>query len=233
MAGKQIRPERLKKMELFAGVKDKTLEQICANTMLKRYPKGSHPFVDREPLDRVFIVFSGKFNLYKISTAGHKRVIFMLGEGHILNDHLTSGLPCAINCESFEESQALVLPKETFLQLMAGDSTLMGNVLNQYTLKLRRTYRQLKNAPTNVAIEKKIAAKIYALSRQYGVKKDGQLLIDVPLTVTHLSEMLGAQRETVSRSMKKLVGDGLVTYEQKRIGIPNLELLVAFYKKEK
>ncbi|MCL1836034.1 MAG: Crp/Fnr family transcriptional regulator [Treponema sp.] len=224
--------EKLRKMDLFKDASEAALTEICRLARVKQYPKGSYLFMDKQPLDSVFIVFSGKFILYKISAAGYKRVIFMLGEGHILNDHLTKDLPSVINCESFEDSYALVIGKGAFLTVLSMDFSIMQAVLNQYTSKLRRTFRQLKNASTSVGMEKRIAAKIYALSRQYGVKSAKGVVINVPLTVTYLSEMLGAQRETVSRTMKKLVKDGLITYEQRKIAIPNLEVLADFYRKE-
>jgi CRP-like cAMP-binding protein len=224
--------ERLKKIELFKNASDAALKEFRRLARLKQYPKGVFCIFDKQPLDSVFIVFSGKFILYKISAAGNKRVIFMLGEGHILNDHLTKDLPSVINCESFEDSSAFVIGKDAFLDIMSRDFYIMQTVLNQYTLKLRRNFRQLKNASTNVGIEKKVAAKIYALGRQYGIETEKGILINVPLTVTHLSEMLGAQRETVSRTIKRLVNDGLINYKQRKINVPDMKNLADFYKKE-
>ena len=224
--------EKLRRMELFQDATEASLSEICRLAKLKHYPRGKYLFMDKQLLDSVFIVFSGKFILYKISASGYKRVIFMLGDGHILNDHLTKDLPSVINCESFEDSYALVIGKTPFSIIMSRDFSLMQAVLNQYTLKLRRTFRQLKNASTSVGMEKKVAAKIYALSSQYGIESPRGIIINVPLTVTHISEMLGAQRETVSRTMKKLVKSGLIISEQRKIVVPNLKLLADFYKKE-
>lgn len=224
--------EKLKKTELFKEASESAMKEICAQAKIKHLPRGSHLFIDKQHLDSVFIVYSGKFILYKISAAGLKRVIFMLGEGHILNDHLTKDLPSVVNCESFEDSYALVIGKGAFMDILSRDSCIMQAVLNQYTLKLRRTFRQLKNASTSVGMDKKIAAKIYSLSRPYGIETAEGIKINVPLTVTNLSEMLGAQRETVSRTMKKLVSDGLIIYEQRKIIIPNLKFLADYYKKE-
>ena len=148
----------------------------------------------------------------------------------MLNDHLKPGLASAINCDSFEESMALVCRREDFIKIMSQDFQLAQAVIDQYSLKLRRTYRQLKNAPTNVSVEKKIAAKLYALCRDYGVKKNEGVLIDFPLTVTQLSEMLGMQRETVSRALQKLIKENLIVYEKKKIFIYNVNAIVCFYR---
>ena len=113
---------------------------------------------------------------------------------------------------------------------MENDFALTQAVINQYCSKLRRTYRQLKNAPTNIAMERKLAAKLYRLCRDYGVQIDEGYLIDLPLTVSYLSQLLGAQRETVSRALKKLIAANLVEYENKKIKVISIEALGAYHK---
>jgi len=223
----------LQKIELFATASIESLDFLGRHMSVFHYAKGDHVFQDKELLDNVYIVLTGKFNLYKISDSSDKRIIFMLGAGQLLNDHLTQHLPSAIYCESFQDSSALVIAKQQFLKIMSQDFNLTQAVIQQYSNKLRRTYRQLKNAPTNIVIEKKLAAKLYALSRDYGISTADGILIDVPLTVTNLSEMLGAQRETISRSLKKLIQEELIVYEHKKILIRSLEVLVNFYRKKK
>lgn len=233
MKSGKINTAILKRIDLFATASDETLEWLSHRMKIVSFSKGTFVFHDKEVLEQVYIVFSGKFSIYKVSDTSDKRVIFILGVGNLLNDHLSHDLPSAIWCESFEDAAALVISKQQFLKIMSQDFNLTQAVIGQFSNKLRRTYRQLKNAPTNVAIEKKIAAKLYALSRDYGMDVEGGVLIDVTLTVTNLSEMLGAQRETISRSLQKLMKEELIIYENKKILIPNLDALVYFYKKRK
>ncbi|MGL4338016.1 MAG: helix-turn-helix domain-containing protein, partial [Turicibacter sp.] len=96
--------------------------------------------------------------------------------------------------------------------------------------KLRRTYRQLKNVPTNLAIEKKLAAKLWKLGKDYGLETSEGVLIDLPLSVMYISQLLGSQRETVSRAIKKLVELDLVKYENKKMVIVNQNALAKYFK---
>ena len=59
---------------------------------------------------------------------------------------------------------------------------------------------------------------------------DEGYLIDLPLTVSYLSQLLGAQRETVSRALKKLIAANLVEYENKKIKVISIEALGAYHK---
>lgn len=223
---------QFKHLQLFNTLNDDTLLKLSAVMRVVKYPKKTTVFRDKQPLDDVYISLGGKFSLYKLNDKSTKRIIFLFDQGILLNDHLKLDFPSAIDCETFEDSAVLVCSKKDFLKIMAEDYQLAEAVIDQYASKLRRTYRQLKNAPTNISIEKKLAGKLYALCRHYGVwKKDG-ILIDFPLTVTHLAEMLGAPRETVSRAFGKLVKEGLIEYEKKRILVYNVNAIVCFYREK-
>ena len=225
-----VNAETLRHIELFSSIKQESIDELLECMRVAKYKKGCYIFRDKELIDQVFIVLSGKVSIYKLSEVGEKRVIFILDKGHLLNDNLTNQLPCAIDCECFEASTILICSKEKFIKIMENDFALTQAVINQYCSKLRRTYRQLKNAPTNIAMERKLAAKLYRLCRDYGVQIDQGYLIDLPLTVSYLSQLLGAQRETVSRALKKLIAANLVEYENKKIKVISIEALGAYHK---
>ena len=225
----KVGPDALRKLKVFADVSDTSLESLCGSLKVVRYPKGSRVFYGREISDNVYIVFSGKFVLYKISAASDRRIIFIKGAGELLNDSIRADIPSVIYCESFEDASALVISKQQFISVMKDDFGLSLAVTEQYSSKLRKTCRQLKNALTNVSIEKKVVAKLYSLQRDFGVKTSDGILIDIPLTVTNLSEMLGAQRETISRTLKKLMTNDLIVYKNRRILIRVPENIVNFY----
>ncbi|MCL2851464.1 MAG: Crp/Fnr family transcriptional regulator [Defluviitaleaceae bacterium] len=229
----KVSPEALKKLKLFAKASDESLQALCSAAKVVTYPKGSRVFYDKEMLDNVYVAFSGKFCLYKITATSDRRIIFIKGGGTLLNDNLQPGTLSVIYCESFERSTALVIGKQQFLRIMKDDFNITLAVIEQYSSKLRKTYRQLKNALTTVPVDKKIVARLYALRRDFGVITPSGILIDIPITVTNLSEMLGAQRETVSRTLKKLIKEDLIVYKNKRITIRNPDDIVHFYNREK
>ncbi len=222
--------EAIQKLSLFANVKEETVQQLVKYAKVNQYKKGSYIFRDKEMVDQVYIILYGKVSISKLGESGEGRVIFILDQGHLLNDHLKSQLPSAVDCICFEKCEILSYSRERFLSMMEQDFELAQAVLDQFCSKLRRTYRQLKNAPTNIAMERKLAAKLYRLYHDYGVEVEGEYIIDVPLTVSYLSQLLGAQRETVSRALKKLVEADLVQYERKKIKIKSPEALGNYHK---
>lgn len=203
---------------------------IASFAFIRQYTKGQHVFYDKEELTCFYILLEGIASLYKLNTLGEKKVIFVLPPGYLLNEIVFQDLSAAINCEVRADSQVLVLPRERLWHVMRGDSALTKAAFHSMAMRTRRLYRQLKNTTNAMKGEKRLAAKLYMLARDYGKVTETGVLIDMQLSVTYLSEMLGSKRETVSRQMKKLNELGLVVMEKNRIWIPNSKNLSNYFK---
>ena len=115
---------------------------------------------------------------------------------------------------------------------MSKDYILAKNCMLEMEKRIRRLYRQLKNL-TSSNIEKRLAAKLYRLATQYGLKEnkiDEYTYINLNLTVTYIAKMLGYQRETVSRSLKLLAQKEIVLQKDRKIYV-NIEKARQFFKK--
>ena len=80
---------------------------------------------------------------------------------------------------------------------------------------------------------KKLAAKLYRLGTQYGLKEnkiDDYTYINLNLTVTYIAKMLGYQRETVSRSLKLLAQKEIILQKDRKFYV-NIEKARQFFKK--
>ena len=204
--------------------------EIASFAYMKRYEKGQHVFYDREDLTCFYILLEGMVSLYKLNTLGEKKVIFVYGPGNLLNEVLFEDIPASINCEVREDSRVLVLPKDRLWHVMARDGELTKAAFKSMAIRIRRLYRQMKNTTNALKGEKRLAAKLYMLARDYGKETERGISIEMQLSITYLSEMLGSKRETVSRQVKKLCDSGLILMEKNHFWIPNLENLSNYFK---
>ena len=98
--------------------------------------------------------------------------------------------------------------------------------------KNKKTIQTIKNL-TSSNIEKKLAAKLYRLGTQYGLKEneiEDYTYINLNLTVTYIAKMLGYQRETVSRSLKLISTKGNNIAKDRKFYV-NIEKAREFFKK--
>jgi CRP-like cAMP-binding protein len=227
---KNITKEQLQELEIFNNISKTSLDKLVKFGEVKKCKAGSHLFRDKEEVNTLYVVLSGNVSLYKLNESGQKRVIFILGKGKMINDVIIQDLPASINCEIFEDAQILSYDKNVFLNIMEEDFNLSKNIMFSLAMKVRRLYRQLKNATGVIRMEKKLAAKLWRLSKDYGIACESGVIINMNISVTYLADLLGSKRETISRSLKILLNENLIAYENKKIKIIDLEKLSHFFK---
>lgn len=217
-------------LSLFSNVRPKTIEKIISIGHIHHYTANESIFFDKDILSSIYFVLEGTACLYKTHSNGQNKVIFILSKGELLNESLSDELPSAINCKAYNDCAILSIPKKDLLMLMQSDPILMENILSAFSKRIRRLYRQLKNSTSVIKMEKRLAAKLWKLSRDYGVPCKEGVLINFPITITSLADFLGSYRETISRALKVLISNELVIYQNKYIIIPDPDKLSLYFK---
>ena len=218
----------LNKLHLFQSINDSTYEKLSNIGIVRVLKKGEHLFRDKDKLKYIYIVKSGKVSLYKLTESAQKKVVFILGDNTVINAVIIDDLPSSINCEIFEDAEILCFERTGFVKLMSEDFQLSIIIINSLENKVRRLYRQSKNT-ISIKVEKKIAAKLWKLSRDYGVEVEEGVLINLNLSITYLADMLGIPRETISRSLKILQKKDLIISKNKKIIVTNRDELAKFF----
>jgi CRP-like cAMP-binding protein len=221
--------EAFGKITALASASPAIMAELAAQGALRRCQKGEHLFFDKEPVEQIYCLAEGFAALYKLNGNGEKRGIFIYGAGAILNEVVLDAKSASINCEILHDSLVLCLNRDRFLRACSRDFALAKAVMDSMSLKIRRLYHQLKNTSNDVHLDKRIAARLWKLSRDHGVPAKEGVEIGFDLSITFLAELLGSQRETVSRKLKSLTDQGLVVMGRNRFVIPDREKLLDYF----
>lgn len=221
--------KELKTLELFNNIDEITIKNMVNKSEKIIIEKGQILFLERQEVHNIYIVLKGKVTMYRTTSDGQKRIIYVLTDGAIINEVIFDGGNASICCEGFESTEIISINRDELLRIMSEDFNLTKVFINSMGKKIRRLYRQLKNTAV-IRVDKKIAAKLWKLSVDYGKPFEGDTIIDIKITITYLAEMLGHPRETISRSLKTLEKEGLVKYIDKKI-IVNQKNLIEYYRK--
>lgn len=216
-------------LPIFQNVSDSTLNLLEEKAFKIKVDKGKKLFCEKDKVNKIYIVLSGKVTIYKISEGGQKRIIYILGDGNFVNEDIFDTLPATVSCEAFEESYIIYFSRDDLLKIMSLDFKLTCNVLNSMSKKIRRLYRQLKNT-VPMKMDKKLAAKLWKLSRDYGVKTEDGTVIDLSISITYLAEMLGSTRETISRCMNDFEKKGMIKFNHKTIIVKDPKILSIYFR---
>lgn len=222
--------ESFKIAEVLQNANESSFDALKACGKIKKLEKGKQLFRDKEYVPYIYIVIGGLAALYKINSMGEKKVIFVFGKGKMINEVIFQNMTSSINCEILEEATILYLPKDRLIDIMKDDFEVTKAIMDSMALKVRRLYRQLKNTSNSIRVDKKIAAKLWKLSGDYGVPCKEGVRIDMELSITYLADMLGSKRETVSRHLKLLTEKNLVIVKRNEFIIPEREELRKYFK---
>ena len=186
----------------------------------QEYKVGETLFLEHSFCEEVYFVISGNVTVYKDNSDGKRKIIYLLGEGSFLNDTIIyeESEKTSISCDAFTDVKTLIIPVKELKRLIIKYPDLAILIIKSLSKKTKRLYRQLKNT-TTISMDKKIAAKLWKLSKDFGYEVKEFHGFTVKVNNTYLADMLGTNRETVSRGIKKLKELGLVKVENNAIFI--------------
>lgn len=221
---------QLNQLDFFNDVSAGTIEKLEKAGKIISVPKGTVLIRAREPAASVFIQLTGKSMVYNLTHHGRRKILFVFGRGSLLSEHISNRQNASCFCETIDPSDVYVCPSVDFVKIMAEDFKLTQAVLEAQERKIWRLSHQLKNTTSSIQLERKLAAKLWKLSRDFGIKTDEGIEIDMNMTITFLADMLGVPRETTSRVCSTLTEVGLIKMKRKRIIISDPEKMSLFYK---
>ncbi len=211
-------------IELFNEVSTETKVNLTNNARIHKYKKGEYLFFNKDEIDEIYFIISGKVTLFRYTQKSQKRIIYILGKNEFINEVIFDSMPSSINVEAFEDTVVAKYPVKVFKEMMAKDYKLAEIVINSLGRKVRRLYRQIKNT-VPIKLDKRVAAKLWKLSKDYGVDThDDWTFIDLKITITYLADMLGSSREAISREIKKLENQGLISWKNRKLKVKRREL---------
>ncbi|MCI8312005.1 MAG: Crp/Fnr family transcriptional regulator, partial [Lachnospiraceae bacterium] len=221
---------RLAQSRFFKELPKETLDFRWREGCVREFSNGSVLSHAGEIPVSVYIQLTGKSMIYNLTHAGRRKILFIFGSGVLLNEHVENVKASSCYCEMINKSKVLVISSAKFLQRMEKDFQLAKAVLVIQEWKMWRLCHQLKNTLGGIGLERKLAAKLWKLSRDFGVEREDGIEIDVDMSITFLADMLGTPRETASRLCTMLLNYGLIQRKKKRIIITNPKGMATFYK---
>lgn len=217
--------EACKCCKVLKDLDEKTMERLTSVGMLRTYQKDELIFRQQEEVTRIYFVISGYVALFRINHNQDKKIIFLYSGGNMINEVILEEPVASIGCQAIKEVCVLSFSRHQLLSIMEQDFELSRRILWSATRKIRRLYRQLANTANMVPLEQQVASKLWKLGRDFGVEKADGTQIDFDMTITFLADMVGAKRESVSRVVKKLGEQSIVSSQNRRVMIYDMEAL--------
>ncbi|UQD52511.1 Crp/Fnr family transcriptional regulator [Bacillus methanolicus] len=201
----------LSAFDLFKELNDQELGKIVSVSFSREWKKGSHVFMQGEPLKNVYFIYDGKIKIYKTDTHGKEQIVAILKKGDMFPHvgFFRKGEYPAF-AEVMEKSTLVVVPISGFENVLIENPKLCIKVFNILGEKIVDLQKRLEELILNNTYEQ-IIKLLIRLAREHGVKLDnGSLLLKAEFTNKDLANMIGTTRETVSRTLTKMKKENLI-----------------------
>jgi CRP-like cAMP-binding protein len=207
--------EVLRAVPLFRQVPDADLQALGQLVRERREPKGALILSQGNQGDALFLIRSGQVKVTVIAEDGREVILSVLGTGSFFGEMaLIDDEPRSAHVIAMEETTLLALRREDFRARLAGSPGLSISLLRELSRRLRRADDTIASLML-LDVNGRIAHLLLELAREEG-GNDGAR-ITRRLTHAALGQMVGASRETVSRTMRHLVLANVIAVTRKEI----------------
>jgi len=207
---------------LLSQIAPEELRRFAEVTREKQYPKGSVILFEDDPGDSLFVVRAGRVKVVLVAEDGREVILGVLGVGeHFGELSLIDDQPRSAHVIAMEDSTLLVLRRDDFRRRVEATPIVAWALLSELSRRLRRADGKIGGL---VLLD--VPGRIAQLLMDVAAEGGGDT-IDKPLTHQVIAQMIGASRETVSRTMREFQDAGLISVHRRRITIRDRAALSA------
>lgn len=214
----------LQQSSLMDGLDAKLVGEIAEvgrHTVLK----GRHGRIDPTDLSRrLYFVAEGEMRMLRMSPDGQEHLLQRLKKGeYFCLTSIASGRSCNSFMVSAGRVELIYWGHETFRSFLYQNSLFHQNVLSQMACQIEEE-RDMRALSRCCKADVRVAAYLSHKARQGCCQHRCLRTVDVrPLSLT--AQELGIARETLSRSLKRLVESRAINYERGQIRVIDMGAL--------
>ncbi len=210
-------PELLRTVPIFAELSEVDIQALARLTTRRRYPKDTVVFFENEQGDTLFMILEGRVRVTILGDDGREVILSVLSPGDFFGEiALLDNEPRSATAIAAEDSELLLLQRNEFQGAMSENPSISGALIRVLTARLRRANHQISTLAL-LDVYGRVARVILDIAREEGRRlKDGRIAFR-RATHQELANRIGTTRETVTRMLKDLERQGLITVDGREV----------------
>jgi len=197
----------LRTFPLFNGFSDSTLGAAARAAMMRRIPRGQAVVLAGEKTDYVYFVLTGSLKVIVSDEDGREVILSILGQGELFGEMGVFGeQPRSASVVAVVPSDLVMISKSDFKHLMHDNFEVSWRMMCNLADRLRNADRKIESLAL-MDVYGRVARLLIEMSEDV----DGRTLVVRKITKQDIAKMIGASREMVSRVMKDLSTQGLIS----------------------
>lgn len=206
--------EVLRQVPLFGALPDQDLASFAPLMRERHFHRGAVILMQGDPGDALYVLASGEVKVVLIGEDGREVILSVLGPGSFFGEMaLLDNEPRSAHVVAMQDSTLLLLLREDFQARLKASPEVAIGLLRELSQRLRRADHTIAGLALR-DVNGRIAHLILELAAE-----EGGLRITRRLTHSTIAQMVGASRETVSRTLSALAAAGIIKVNRREIQI--------------
>jgi CRP/FNR family transcriptional regulator, cyclic AMP receptor protein len=224
-AAGQTVPVKLEALEIFAGVRPATLDQIGAKAQRRAVRKGELLFNVGDAADSFYVVSDGRMRIWTVSAMGVEVTLNVLTPGAVFGEiGMLDGSVRTAGASAMTSTQLLSISRPTFFEAMDRDPKLARNVIELLCKRLRWTSARMEDATLRQAPQR-LARILVHLAGDHGKANPRGIEIVIKLTQGELAQWTAMSRESLNKLLNRWIDEGVITQDKGILTIRKLDKL--------
>lgn len=218
----------LRKVSIFSNLCETALEQIAEITEDVVYLTEEFIFEEGEEADALYVIKGGQIRIEQNYRDGRRKTLALLSENSFFGEMaiITREKRCA-TAVSGTDSQLLRVEKTPFLGCLKENAEACFGILQVMCERLQMADTEISNL-TFRNLPGRIVYKLFELAEQFGIPDETGTIIRLSVTHYDLADMVGTNRESVSKYISKFKKEGSISITQKHITILDRQKLLSW-----
>jgi CRP/FNR family cyclic AMP-dependent transcriptional regulator len=200
----------LGRVAILRDVTPTILDDLSRRVSVRRAPGGDPILSQDEVGDALYIVMAGRLKVVMAGESGREITLAVLRPADIFGEMaLFDGRARSANVVAIDPVTVLALAREDLLRLLASHPQTALNLLGEMSRRLRKADETIAELAL-CDVQDRLIRRLVALAREDGTESPEGAVIRRRPTQQDLANMVGACRETISRTFNLLARRGLI-----------------------
>jgi CRP-like cAMP-binding protein len=202
----------LKSQTFFGGLPEPALAGLIRKGHIRRFAKGEVIFRRGDPGDRLTVIVSGRVKITNLNADAREIVLNFLEAGDVNGEiAVLDGNERSANAIALEDCEILVILARDLMPVLTAHPEVMLEIMQVLCHRLRALSAIVEDG--TLAMRGRVAKGLLRLAHQHGRTSREGIRLQLPLSQSDLGKYLGLSRENVSRQLRRLKEDKVISME--------------------
>ena len=196
------------------GLKPALAAEIRRSALVRTYAPDEAIFGPARLPENVWLVEQGLVRIHRLAADGRDVTLALVRPGHVFGEvPVLNDSPRISFAEAIRRSICWRIPRDDFVRVVRSDLDACFSISKEIAGRMARIESRFEDLAFR-SVDSRVARTLLHLAEDFGRAAGEMVLLDLVLTQAELATLVGATRQSVSESLRRLVDRGCVARDR-------------------